>query len=116
MIKELVIQNMIHKRFLEILMASLIPVVIFGCSIPKSSYILIPPVGMSIEERAVVQRVCLVEATKLAGISLTEGDTCRIKDVDTSRFFEGGSGRSRSEYSDRYVLCFLNRNYQLLEQ
>jgi len=52
------------------------------------------------------------EAQNLSKTPLTENESNLIKDVETSRFFQGGRGRDDS--ADRYVLCFLNKDYQLL--
>lgn len=84
-----------------------------GCSIPKHSYSLIPPAGMQSDAQNKVNRECMVESQKLSNKPLTEEESRLIEGVETGRFSEGGRGRSIS--SDRYVLCFLNRDYQLLK-
>jgi len=68
---------------------------------------------MTQERHADVRRECLGEAKKLTNTPLTEDESQRIGDIETSRFFEGGRGRSK--FSDHYFLCFLNKDFQLLE-
>jgi len=68
---------------------------------------------MTKENKIAVQRECLGEAKKLTNTPLTEDESRRIGGIETGRFSEGGRGRSK--FSDHYFLCFLNRNFQLLE-
>lgn len=106
------VKNSMRKRLRLTLVLALVSVLSAGCSIPKRAYTLVAPAG-SADREADNRRECLGEAQRLAQVPLTEDESRRIINVETGRFFE--SGRGRSPYSDRYVLCFLNRNYQLLE-
>lgn len=107
------VKNSIRKGLRLTLALALVSVLSAGCSIPKRAYTLVAPAGLAPDREAENRRECLGEAQRLAQVPLTEDESRRIINVETGRFFE--SGRGRSPYSDRYVLCFLNRNYQLLE-
>ena len=69
---------------------------------------------MSFEEQIAVEHGCQDEVRALSGIPITEADSRRIENVETNRFSEGGRGRS--ENSDRYILCLLDKHYQLIER
>lgn len=84
-----------------------------GCAIPKHAYTLMAPVGSTRDVEIADQKACLDVAQRLSHISLTAEESDRIGNVETGRFSEGGRGRSN--FSDHYVLCFLNKRYQLLE-
>ena len=68
---------------------------------------------MQLDAQNEVTRKCMVEAKNLSKKPLTDEESKLIEGVETGRFSEGGRGRSIS--SDRYILCYLNRNYQLLQ-
>lgn len=101
-----------NRRNIQILVIIFISITSFGCSIPKNSYSLIPPAGLGKVEQAAIRKQCMQEPSKLADIPLTEKESNRIGNIETCRSHEGGRGRSIS--CDRYILCFLNRDYQLL--
>jgi hypothetical protein len=106
-------KNAMNRPFLHSLLLTLVSVSCAGCAIPKNSSTLIPPVGSTRERELADGRECLGEAQSRAQIPLTEEESRRIGDRETGRFFQGGSGRNGM--SDRYVLCFLNKNYQWLQ-
>jgi hypothetical protein len=103
-----------QNYLLKIFVFSLVSIVYIGCSVPKRLYNLMPPAGLSQAKIHTDGKECLAEAQKLSGVPLTEEESRRVENIETGRFFQGGRGHS--EFSDRYVLCYLNRNYQLLEK
>ena len=100
--------NLVHTLAILTFVAALT-----GCSIPKRNHTLMAPAGTAREVEIADQKECLNEAQKLSNTSLTAEEFSRIGNIETGRFFEGGRGRSK--FGDRYVLCFLNKKYQLLE-
>lgn len=102
-----------NKHSIQILLINLILFTFYGCSIPKSSHTLIPPVGIDKAEALEISKQCMQESSKLAHKPLTSKENKLIGNLETCRFHGGGRGRSIS--CDRKIMCFLNRNYQLLE-
>ncbi len=85
-----------------------------GCAASKKTSVLIPPVGFTQEAEKDIAKECMQQARALAKIPLTEEEGQKIGDIETARFFESG-GKGRTIFSDRYVLCFLQRDYRLVQ-
>ena len=84
-----------------------------SCAIPKADYALIPPPGSTREKQASDIKECWQLPRTLSEAPLSDVEKRRIGDVETGRFSEGGRGRSLS--SQHYLLCLLDKDYQLLE-
>ena len=102
------------KYILLTFLHSLISSLLLGCSITQKSYNLLPPAQLSQDERNDISKKCMMQAKNLSNEPLTDEEIYPIKSIDTGKFFESGHGRTT--FSDRYVLCFINNNYQLVEQ
>jgi hypothetical protein len=91
----------------------LVAISVTGCSVPKLSPAFIPAVGVTPDQVRLDNRECYMRPSDVLDLPLTTEEENRIDGRETGRFFERGRGRTRS--GDRYFLCMLDRNYQLVE-
>ena len=99
--------------FHKLLIVWLACLIFSGCSIPTKGYALIPPPGTTQQKQIADQKECYRLPKSVSQAPLTAEETRRIGNIETGRFFEGGRGHDLS--SQHYLLCFLNKNYQLLK-
>ena len=94
-------------------LGGIIALLLSSCAIPNADYALIPPPGLTREQQSSDVKECWNLPQSLSRTPLTEAEKQRIGNIETGRFSEGGRGQSLS--SQHYLLCLLDKNYQLLE-
>lgn len=97
----------------NVTLGGILALLLSSCAIPNADYALIPPPGLTREQQSLNVKECWSLPQSLSGTPLTEAEKQRIGHIETGRFSEGGRGQSLS--SQRYLLCLLDNNYQLLE-
>jgi len=101
-----------RKEVILSAMSFVIAIVLVGCAIPKEHVLLVSPAGTTEKQSAKIGRECMEQASLLRDVPLTSEESLLLNDVETSRFHEGGRGRSG--FDDQYVLCFMKQGYQML--
>jgi len=92
----------------------MISIFVVSCSFSSGDFMIASPSGLGKEERIKIGKECLVEAKEKSRIELTDDEKIRVKGIETARYFEGGRGHNR--FSDRYILCFLNRGFKKIRK
>ena len=83
---------------------------LIGCAIPKNPGSLKSPAGITSDQFNADTKECQEWARKFVDVPLSHEEQVLLEGIETARFFQGGRGRNK--FSDRYVLCHINRGYQ----